>query len=128
MGRLIDADHVKDFFFSETSGTEDVIRDLMNTHGLDYANDINEEVIMAFAKDLLKAVQNVIDTEPTAYDPDKVVEQLEERTAFLKDCTKYGNKTAEKQKKSYGTMMMYEVKDLVDDLLEIVKEGGVDGN
>ena len=67
MGRLIDADHVKDFFFSETSGTEDVIRDLMNTHGLDYANDINEEVIMAFAKDLLKAVQNVIDTEPTAY-------------------------------------------------------------
>ncbi len=51
----------------------------MNTHGLDYANDINEEVIMAFAKDLLKAVQNVIDTEPTAYDPDKVVEQLERR-------------------------------------------------
>ena len=46
MGRLIDADHVKDFFFSETSGTEDVIRDLMNTHGLDYANDINEEVII----------------------------------------------------------------------------------
>lgn len=77
MGRLIDADHVKDFFFSETSGTEDVIQDLMDTHGLDYANDINEEVIMAFAKDLLKAVQNVIDTEPTAYDTDKVVEQLE---------------------------------------------------
>lgn len=126
MGRLIDADHVKDFFFSETSGTEDVIRDLMNTHGLDYANDINEEVIMAFAKDLLKAVQNVIDTEPTAYDPDKVVEQLEERTAFLNGCTKYDNETAEQQKKSYDTMMMYEVKDLVDDLLEIVKEGGVD--
>lgn len=126
MGRLIDADHVKDFFFSETSGTEDVIRDLMNTHGLDYANDINEEVIMAFAKDLLKAVQNVIDTEPTAYDPDKVVEQLEERTAFLKDCTKYGNKAADQQSKSYDTMMMYEVKDLVDDLLEIVKAGGTD--
>lgn len=128
MGRLIDADHVKDFFFSETSGTEDVIRDLMNTHGLDYANNINEEVIMAFAKDLLKAVQNVIDTEPTAYDPDKVVEQLEERTAFLKDCTKYGNKAADQQSKSYDTMMMYEVMDLVDDLLEIVKAGVSDGN
>ena len=37
MGKLIDADHVKVFFFSETSGTEDVIRDLMDTHGLDYA-------------------------------------------------------------------------------------------
>ena len=65
---------------------------------------------------------------PTAYDPDKVVERLEERTAFLNDCTKYGNNTAEQQDKSYGTMMMYEVKDLVDDLLEIVKGGGTDGN
>lgn len=63
---------------------------------------------------------------PTTYDPGKVVKQLEERTAFLKDCTKYGNKTAEQQSKSYDTMMMYEVKDLVDDLLEIVKAGGAD--
>lgn len=69
-----------------------------------------------------------IDREPTAYDPDRVLHQLEERTAFLKDCTKYGNKTAEQQSKSYDTMMMYEVKDLVDDLLEIVKAGGTDGN
>ncbi len=92
MGRLIDADHVKDFFFSETSGTEDVIRDLMNTHGLDYANDINEEVIMAFAKDLLKAVQNVIDTEPTAYDPDKVVEQLEKKIQTHARCIEYEKK------------------------------------
>ncbi len=65
---------------------------------------------------------------PTAYDPEKIVEQLEERTAFLKDCTKYGNKTAEKQLKSCDTMMMYEVADLVDDLTDIVKAGGVDGN
>ena len=66
----------------------------------------------------------IINDEPTAFDVDKVVEQLEERTAFLKDCTKYGNKTAEQQSKSYDTMMMYEVKDLVDDLLEIVKASG----
>lgn len=64
---------------------------------------------------------------PTAYDTDKVVEQLEERTTFLKECTKYGNKDAEQQEKSYATMMMYEVAYLVDDLLEIVKGGGVDG-
>lgn len=125
MGKLIDAEKLKNFFFSETSGTEDIIRDLMDAHGLDYVNDIDEDAVMAFAEDLLKAVKNVIDTEPTAYDPDKVVEQLEERTAFLKNCTKYGNKTAEQQSKSYDTMMMYEVKDLVDDLLEIVKGGGV---
>jgi hypothetical protein len=73
-------------------------------------------------------VASFIDAQPTAYDPDKVVEQLEERTAFLKDCTKYGNKTADQQSKSYDTMMMYEVMDLVDDLLEIVKAGVSDGN
>ena len=69
-----------------------------------------------------------IESAPTAYDPDKAVNQMRERTAFLNGCTKYDNETAEQQKKSYDTMMMYEVKDLVDDLLEIVKEGGVDGN
>ena len=55
---------------------------------------------------------------------DKVVQELEERTDFLKDCTKYGNKNAEQQAESYSTMMMYEVADLVDDLIEIVKQGG----
>ena len=54
-----------------------------------------------------------------------VVEKLEERTDFLKNCTKYGNKNAEQQEKSYSTMMMYEVADLVDDLIEIVKQGGL---
>lgn len=57
---------------------------------------------------------------------DKVVQELEEKTDFLKNCTKYGNKNAEQQAESYSTMMMYEVADLVDDLIEIVKQGGVD--
>jgi hypothetical protein len=51
-----------------------------------------------------------------------IVEKLEERTEFLKDCTKYGNESAEQQEKSYSTMMMYEVADLVDDLIDIVKQ------
>ena len=53
---------------------------------------------------------------------EKIIEKLEERTDFLSDCTKYGNKDAEQQKNSYSTMMMYEVADLVDDLIEIVKQ------
>ena len=53
---------------------------------------------------------------------EKIIEKLEERTSFLSDCTKYGNKDAEQQNKSYSTMMMYEVSDLVDDLIEIVKQ------
>ena len=68
---------------------------------------------------------NVISEQPTAYSVDKVVEELEERADFLKDCTKYGNKNAKQQAESYNTMMMYEVADLVDDLIEIVKKGGV---
>jgi hypothetical protein len=99
-----------------------------------YADKLKADLEKAISKnedmdclDFLRAA-SVIDAQPTAYDPDKVVEQLEERTAFLKDCTKYGNKTKDQQSKSYDTMMMYEVKDMVDDLLEIVKAGGTDGN
>ena len=52
---------------------------------------------------------------------EKIIEKLEERTSFLSDCTKYGNKDAKQQNKSYSAMMMYEVADLVDDLIDIVK-------
>lgn len=69
-------------------------------------------------------VVELLDEHPTAFDTEKVVEQLEEKTDFLKDCTKYGNKDAEQQEKSYSTMMMYEVADLVEDLIDIVKKGG----
>ena len=53
---------------------------------------------------------------------EKIIEKLEERTSFLSDCTKYGNKDEKQQNKSYSTMMMYEVADLVDDLIDIVKQ------
>ena len=97
MGRLIDADKLKAMFQ-------------------------DAECLCA----LQTAILGIVDAQRIVYDPDKVVKQLEERTAFLNGCTKYDNETAEQQKKSYDTMMMYEVKDLVDDLLEIVKAGGAD--
>ena len=65
------------------------------------------------------------DNMPTTYSVEGVVEELKERADFLKDCTKYGNKNAKQQAESYNTMMMYEIADLVDDLIEIVKQGGV---
>ena len=58
----------------------------------------------------------------------KIIDRLEERASFLSDCTKYGNKDAEQQRKSYSTMMMYEVADLVDDLIEIVKQESAEYN
>ena len=74
----------------------------------------------------LFSVKKKVSELPTAFDTEKVVEQLEEKTDFLKDCTKYGNNDAEQQEKSYSTMMMYEIADLVEDLIDIVKKGGVE--
>lgn len=102
MGRLIDADKSKTDLEKAISKNEDM--DCL---------------------DFLRAA-SAIDAQPTAFDLNKVVEQMKERTAFLKGCTKYGNKTAKQQAKSYDIMMMYEIKDLVDDLIEIVKGGGID--
>ena len=76
-------------------------------------------------KALYNFALNRIIEQPTAYSVDRVVEELEERTDFLKNCKKYGNKNAKQQAESYSTMMMYEVADLVDDLIEIVKHDGV---
>ena len=75
---------------------------------------------------MIDDLAKLLDEQQTAYDIGKVVKELEERTDFLKNCTKYGNKNAKQQAESYNTMMMYEVADLVDDLIEIVKQGSVD--
>ena len=85
-------------------------------------------------------------------DADVLLEQYN-----LKDATKYGNKDAEQQTHSYGTMMLYEIADMIEGAptaydtdkvveqlendekhtfdgcinkryaIEIVKGGGVDG-
>ena len=78
-----------------------------------------------FSDDAKDTILRIINEQPTAYSVEKVVAELEERTDFLKGCTKYGNNNAKQQAESYSTMMMYEVADLVDDLIEIVKQGGV---
>lgn len=74
--------------------------------------------------EIIRDIVPLVNNQPTAYCLENVVKQLEERTEFLKDCTKYGNKDAAQQEKSYSTMMMYEVAELVDDLIDIVKGGG----
>lgn len=53
-------------------------------------------------------VASVIDAQPTAYDPDMVTEQLKYNTTLFID--RNGDKV------------------LLDDAIEIVKGGGVDGN
>ena len=73
----------------------------------------------------IEMLKDALENSKQSYSVDKVVEELEERADFLKDCKKYGNKNARQQAESYSTMMMYEVADLVYDLIEIVKKGGV---
>ena len=64
----------------------------------------------------------LIDAQPTAYDPDKVVEQLEDKMKELNEISKGVNmtKVLERQNHGYYTAMEHAI--------EIVKGGGVDGN
>lgn len=92
MGRLIDAG----LFFDNLSGRLESMKDY-------------------------DAVKDVINNMPTAYDPDKVVEQLEEVEKIMtspvnKDC--FG----EECRASDCTVC------LISKAIEIVKGGGVDGN
>ena len=64
-----------------------------------------------YNKSQMKAILDFIDSQPTAYDPDKVVEQLED----------YSNVN---EAERLGTIPVIEL----DDAIEIVKGGGVDGN
>lgn len=103
------------------SEVNDVI-DELEVYTCGRLNTMKVEVSVLQLQRFINKLKNI----PTAYSVDRVIEELEERTDFLKDCTKYGNKNAKQQAESYNTMMMYEVADLVDDLIEIVRQGGVD--
>ncbi len=72
--------------------------------------------------DFLRAA-SVIDAQPTAYDPDKVVEQLEKKKQQHKRLCKYekknGTVTEEFQQRK--------AVEVLENAIEIVKGGGVDG-
>lgn len=74
------------------------------------ADALKKQIHCAYSDDL--EILEKIDAQPTAYDPDKVVEQLE-KVAF----ERYGND-------GMGGEMVVNM----DDAIEIVKGGGVDAN
>lgn len=90
MGRLIDADKLKADLEKAISKNEDM-------DCLDFLR-----------------VASVIDAQPTAYDPDKVVEQLEKEKnpIYREDGSLMGERTVIR----------------IDKVIEIVKGGGVDVN
>ena len=82
-----------------------------------YANKLKADLEKAISKnedmdclDFLR-IASVIDKQPTAYDPDKVVEQLEERSSLARPV---------------GWSKSYEIITL-ENAIETVKGGGVDG-
>lgn len=70
----------------------------------------------------LESTKEIIDEQPTAFDVDKVIEQMEHKIANF-DCKscRYRDINCEICNKDCGDA-------LIDDLLDIVKGGGVDGN
>lgn len=82
--RLIDADDLREFPDLPESGTEDMIINYIYECGLgDLELYVTEECpidVEQALKDLCRKVigsfKNIIDTQPTAYDVEKVVEQL----------------------------------------------------
>ncbi len=87
MGRLIDADVLKNIIGSEKNDNDEMCRIC------------------------IESTKEIIDAQPTAYDPDKVVEQLKSVSY-----ERYGND-------GMGGERVINL----DDAIEIVKGGGVDG-
>lgn len=91
--RLIDADAFKEYI---KNGFQDAMNLFKNEEGRDVARQITD----AFCRD--------IDEQPTAYDIDKVVEQLKERSKEFNSGLRLHGKTE---------------KMLTDEAIEIVKAG-----
>lgn len=103
MGRLIDAETLKQELYQQW------FMDILLTQKR--------------SDDMFYALAQKIDAQPTAYDPDKVVEQLY-------GIKKYGNKYDSYWDSSMYRMQEFEnktINDAVEKAIEIVKGGGVDG-
>ena len=93
MGRLIDADANRDEFMEE-------VYDILS----DEPDNIKANLII-----------DAFDEIPTAYDPDKVVEQLENRKSLMLETFKISESDIDRGR-IYG----------MDKVIEIVKAGGAD--
>lgn len=96
MGRLIDADSLKKELYQQW------FIDILLTQ--------------TSSEDMFYALAQKIDQQPTAYDTDKVVEQLEDRKSLMLETFKISESDIDRGR-IYG----------MDKAIEIVKRGGTDG-
>ena len=78
---------------------------------------------MRTAKDFREIIINIIPTiknQPTAYDVDKVVDELEKRKALYERLIGYGSKNGTTTEKNQHIKAI----DVLNDAIEIVKRGG----
>ena len=68
----------------------------------------------------VKDIKTIIKEQPTAYDIDKVVEKLEERKALYERLVGYESKNGTSTEKNQHIKAI----DVLNDAIEIVKEGG----
>ena len=87
MGRLVDADAIIQFPYSPESGTSDMIENWIEEAGLCGESVDFDEGITEKARELCKLVIegfiNIIITEPTAYDVEKVVADLQKASMIV---------------------------------------------
>lgn len=74
-----------------------------------------------FTNDIKDAILKLIDAQPTAYDPDKVVEQLEKLKSLV-PVNRVLDDIINDKPKELGMLIAYEK------AIKIVKGGGVDGD
>ncbi len=112
--RLIDADYLKNIL--NNGGSESVNINISKSMSL---GDIVDTVIMAYRKCLLAELEKV----PTAYDLDKVVEQLEsQKNQHFRRAEEIKNKFGE----SYESQRLFSKACSYDNAIQIVKSGGIE--
>ena len=107
MGRLIDADVLKNIIESEKNDNDEMCRIC------------------------IESTKEIIDAQPTAYDPDKVVEQLKNinTTWNCQECVHLNVCDEIQMKNGSGSEHIDLCAEVVKTLaIEIVKGGGVDGD
>lgn len=117
--RLIDADKV----------IENLKKDIKDVENK--PDSLAKDIAIKAAEFLIQDISDVNIT-PTACDIDKVrADMIDEVKGLaqhyligmmdLENATKYGNKNAEQQDISYGTLMRYEIADCVDGFLDSIE-------
>lgn len=116
--RLIDAENIENFAHEESFGTGDMVKNWIAEMLI--PDDIKDEYEEELAELCWKAIEccmNVTKTEPTAYDVDKVIEQMEERKKYLMKEFVLDDKDLSVKKNALARI------NAIDGMVEIVKAG-----